>query len=157
MSLVPQVVDAVKVPVIAAGGIADARGIVAAFALGAAAVQIGTAYLFCPEARVAAAHRQALRSARDDETVLTNVFTGRPARGILNRIVREVGPMSELAPAFPLAGGALAPLRSASEPFGSGDFMSLWSGQSAHLGRELPAGEMTRRLAAEALAKFGGT
>lgn len=156
MALVPQVVDAVKVPVIAAGGIADARGIVAAFALGASAVQIGTAYLFCPEARIAAPHRQALKAARDDETVLTNVFTGRPARGILNRVVREVGPMSELAPAFPLAGGALAPLRSASEPSGSGDFMPLWSGQSARLGRELSAGELTRRLAAEALAKFGG-
>lgn len=156
MALVPQVADAVKVPVIAAGGIADARGIVAAFALGAAAVQIGTTYLFCPEARIATPHRQALREARDDETVLTNVFTGRPARGILNRIVREVGPISALAPAFPLAGGALAPLRSASEPSGSGDFMSLWSGQSARLGRELPAGELTRCLAAEALAKLGG-
>ena len=156
MALVPQIVDAVKVPIIAAGGIADARGIVAAFALGAAAVQIGTAYLFCPEAKLAGAHREALRVARDNDTVLTNVFTGRPARGIINRVVREVGPMSDLAPAFPLAGGALAPLRAKSEPAGSGDFMALWSGQAARLGRELPAGELTRQLAAGALARFPG-
>jgi nitronate monooxygenase len=152
MALVPQVVDAVRVPVIAAGGIADARGIVAAFALGAAAVQIGTAYLFSPEATIAAPHRAALHAATADGTALTNLFTGRPARGLLNRVMREVGPISPLAPAFPLAGGALAPLRAASEPAGSGDFMSLWSGQAAALGRDLPAGELTRRLADEALA-----
>ncbi|PWK75456.1 nitronate monooxygenase [Aminobacter sp. AP02] len=156
-ALVPQVVDAVKVPVIAAGGIADARGVVAAFVLGASAVQIGTAYLFCPEAKVAAPHKEVLRTAKDDHTALTNVFTGRPARGIVNRIMREVGPMSDLAPAFPLAGGALAPLRAKSEPLGSGDFMSLWSGQAARLGREMPAAELTRALADEAqllLARF---
>jgi nitronate monooxygenase len=151
-ALVPQVVDAVRVPVIAAGGIADARGIVAALALGAAAVQIGTAYLFCPEARIAAPHRAALHAAKSDGTALTNIFTGRPARGIVNRVMREVGPMSPLAPAFPTSGGALAPLRARSEPAGSGDFMSLWSGQAAGLGRDLPAGELTRRLADEALA-----
>jgi nitronate monooxygenase len=155
-ALVPQVVDAVRVPVIAAGGIADARGIAAAMALGAAAVQIGTAYLFCPEARVAAPHRAALRAARDDGTALTNVFTGRPARSIVNRVVREVGPVSPLAPEFPLAAAALAPLRAATEPAGSGDFMSLWSGQSAALCREEPAGALTRRLAAEALELIGG-
>lgn len=150
-ALVPQVVDAVRVPVIAAGGIADARGIIAAFALGAAAVQIGTAYLFCPEARIAAPHRAALATARDDATAITNIFTGRPARGITNRVMRELGPMSPLAPDFPLAGGALAPLRAASEPTGSGDFMSLWAGQAAALGHEEPAGALTRRLATEAL------
>lgn len=155
-ALVPQVVDAVKVPVIAAGGIGDARGIVAAFALGASAVQIGTAYLFCPEAKVAAPHKAALRGAKDDHTALTNVFTGRPARGIVNRVMREIGPLSDIAPQFPLAGGALAPLRAASEPKGSGDFMSLWSGQAARLGREMPAGELTRRLAAEAQALLAG-
>ncbi len=154
MALVPQVVDAVRVPVIAAGGIGDARGIVAAFALGAAAAQIGTAYLFCPEAKVPAVHRRALKAAKDNATALTNVFTGRPARGIVNRIVREVGPMSDEAPAFPLAGGALAPLRAATEPAGSGDFMSLWSGQAAPLGRDLPAGELTRRLAVETLERL---
>jgi len=154
MALVPQVVDAVKVPVIAAGGIADARGIVAAFALGASAVQMGTAYLLCPEAKVGSAHRHALRNAKDNQTVLTNVFTGRPARGIVNRMVREVGPMSDLAPEFPLAAGAVAPLRSKSETLGSDQFVALWSGQAAPLARELPAGELTKRLAAEALTKL---
>lgn len=154
MALVPQVADAVKVPVIAAGGIGDARGIVAAFALGAAAAQIGTAYLFCPEAKVAAPHRAALGGEGADVTALTNLFTGRPARGIVNRVMREMGPMSDAAPAFPLAGGALIPLRARSEPAGSGDFMALWSGQAARLGRVMPAGELTRRLAAEALERF---
>jgi nitronate monooxygenase len=154
MSLVPQMVDAVKVPVIAAGGIADARGIVAALALGASAVQLGTAYLFCPEATIKPVHRQALRDATDDQTALTNVFSGRPARGIVNRIIREVGPISELAPAFPLASGAITPLRLKSEAAGSADFAQMWSGQSAHLGREMPAGELTKRLAAQTLAKL---
>ena len=154
-ALVPQVVDAVKVPVIAAGGIADARGIVAALALGASAVQIGTAYLFCPEAKVTALHRQALRNARDDGTALTNLFSGRPARGLINRVMREVGPLSAEAPAFPLAGGALAPLKAAAEAKGSADFTSLWSGQAAALGREMPAGELTKLLAQEALARLG--
>lgn len=155
MALVPQVVDAVKVPVIAAGGIGDARGILAAFALGAAAVQIGTAYLFCPEARVTPMHREALRAAKDNGTALTNVFTGRPARGILNRVMRELGPLTPEAPAFPLAGGALAPVKAQAEAQGSGDFGSLWSGQAARLGREMPAGELTRVLAAETLARLG--
>jgi nitronate monooxygenase len=156
MALVPQVVDAVEVPVIAAGGIGDARGIVAAFALGAAAVQLGTAYLLCPEATVSAAYRAALRATGADGTALTNVFTGRPARGVVNRLVREVGPMSPLAPEFPLAGGAVAPLRAKAEAAGSIDFSPLWSGQAARLGRALPAGELTKRLAAEALAKLAG-
>jgi nitronate monooxygenase len=149
-SLVPQVVDAVRVPVIAAGGIGDARGIAAAFMLGASAVQIGTAYLSCPESTIADPHRRALLAADERETALTNVFTGRPARGMLNRIVREVGPMSPLAPAFPLAGGALAPLRAATEPSGSGEFMSLWAGQSAAFNRPVPAAQLTRELAEEA-------
>ena len=93
-ALVPQVVDAVRIPVIAAGGIGDHRGLVAALALGASAVQIGTAYLFCPEAKVSAAHRHALDNAPASDTALTNLFTGRPARGINNRIMRELGPMS---------------------------------------------------------------
>jgi nitronate monooxygenase len=151
MALVPQVVDAVKVPVIAAGGIGDARGIVAALALGASAVQIGTAYLFCPEAKVSTLHRDALKRAKDNDTVLTNVFTGRPARGIINRIVREVGPMSELAPQFPLASGAVTPIRTKAEAAGSGDFSPLWSGQAAALGRDVPAGELTRQLGADAI------
>jgi nitronate monooxygenase len=151
-ALVPQVVDAVAVPVIAAGGIADARGIAAAFALGAAAVQIGTGYLFCPEARIAPPYRAALAAAREHHaTAITNVFSGRPARSMVNRMVREVGPLSDLAPQFPLAGGALAPLRARAEQNGSGDFTSLWSGQAAPLGRAMPAGELTRTLAHEAL------
>src|SRR5580704_5119630 len=96
MALVPQVVDAVRVPVIAAGGIADARGIVAAFALGASAVQIGTAYLHCPEAKISPLYRQALKGTRENETAITNVFTGRPARAIVNRFMREVGPMCDV-------------------------------------------------------------
>ena len=152
IALVPQIVDAVKVPVIAAGGIGDARGIVAAFALGASAVQLGTAYLFCPEAKISPFHRAALRLAKDNETALTNVFTGRPARAIVNRLVRELGPICHDAPSFPLAGGPVVPLRTKSEAIGSGDFTPLWSGQAARLGRELPAGDLTRTLAAEALA-----
>ena len=150
-SLVPQVVDAVRVPVIAAGGIADGRGTAAAFMLGASAVQIGTAYLFCPESTIADPHRRALAAAAVHETALTNVFTGRPARGILNRVMREVGPISAAAPAFPLAGGALAPLRAATEPSGSGEFMSIWSGQSAPLCQAITADELTRQLAEQAL------
>ena len=149
-ALVPQIVDAVKVPVIAAGGIADARGIAAAFALGAAGVQIGTAYLRCPEAKISAAHRAALAAARADSTVLTNVMSGRPARAVVNRVIREVGPISDLAPDFPLAAGALAPLRAKAEAAGTGDFTPMWSGQAAALGRDLPAGELTKTLAAEA-------
>ena len=155
-ALLPQVVDAVRVPVIAAGGIADGRGIAAAFALGAAAVQIGTAYLFADEAKVPAVHRAALKEAGDDATALTNVFTGRPARGIVNRVMREIGPISAMAPAFPLAGGAIAPLRAKTEAEGLGDFVNLWSGQAAALAKAMPAGEMTRALAAEALERLAG-
>ncbi|MNN63961.1 Nitronate monooxygenase [compost metagenome] len=155
LALVPQIVDAVRVPVIAAGGIGDARGIVAAFALGAGAVQLGTAYLFCPEAKISPSYRQALATARESDTALTNLFTGRPARGINTRIMHELGPMNADAPAFPLAGGALMPLRAISEPVGNTDFSNLWSGQAARLGVEMPAGELTKKLAAEALLKLG--
>jgi nitronate monooxygenase len=153
-ALVPQIVDAVDVPVIAAGGVTDARGIAAAFALGAAGVQIGTAYLWCPEAKISAPHRAALSSARDDGTALTNLMTGRPARGFINRVMREVGPVSDAPPEFPLAAGALAPLRAKAEARGSGDFSPMWAGQAAALGRALPAGELTRKLAAEALERM---
>lgn len=154
-ALVPQVADAVNVPVIAAGGIGDHRGLLAALALGASAVQIGTAYLFCPEAKVSPAHRQALDSAPASDTALTNLFTGRPARGINNRIMRELGPMSDLAPRFPLAGGALMPLRAITDPQGNSDFSNLWSGQALRLGRHMPAGELTREIAEKALAMIG--
>lgn len=142
MALVPQVVDAVKVPVIAAGGIGDGRGIAAALALGAAGAQIGTAFLLTPEARTTALHRKALAEARDDSTTLTNIFTGRPARGIVNRYIREVGPMSPDAPAFPLAAGLSAPLRTATEARGSTEFMPLWSGQAPTLARAVPSGAL---------------
>ena len=155
-ALLPQVVDAVRVPVIAAGGIADGRGIAAAFALGAAGVQLGTAYLRCPEATIAAPHRAALAAASDESTVITNVITGRPARGLVNRVIRELGPLAPDAPAFPTAAGPLAPLRAAAERAGSGDFSPLWAGQAAALGRALPAAELTRALAADALARMGG-
>ena len=152
-ALVPQIADAVGIPVIAAGGVTDARGIAAAFMLGAAGAQIGTAYLLCPESKISAPHRAALNSARDDGTALTNLMTGRPARGLYNRLMRDFGPIAE-APAFPLAAGALAPLRAKAEAAGSGDFSPLWSGQAAALGVEMPAGELTRKLAAEAQEKL---
>ncbi|WP_175649991.1 NAD(P)H-dependent flavin oxidoreductase [Pseudomonas sp. Marseille-P9899] len=155
LALVPQIADAVRLPVIAAGGIGDARGIAAAFTLGASAVQLGTAYLFCPEAKISPAHRRALHTAQESDTALTNLFTGRPARGISTRIMRELGPISALAPAFPLAGGALAPIRAISEPQGNSDFSNLWSGQALRLGVELPAEQLTRKLADEALALIG--
>jgi len=156
ISLLPQVRDAVRLPVVAAGGISDGRGIAAAFALGADAVQIGTAYLRTPQATISPIHRAALASARDDATRLTNVFTGRPARGLINRFVSEVGPMARDAPQFPLAAGAAAPLRTAGEKRGSGDFSPLWAGESAALAREESAEAMTRRLWADGQAVAAG-
>ena len=148
-ALLPQIVRAVNVPVIAAGGIADAKGVAAAIALGAAGVQVGTAYMLCPEATTSVVHRAALKSDAVRHTALTNLFSGRPARGIMNRIMRELGPISAAAPAFPLATGAIAPLRAAAEHQGSGDFSPLWSGQNASGCREVPAGELTRDLASD--------
>jgi nitronate monooxygenase len=147
-ALLPQIVQAVKVPVVAAGGIADARGVAAVLALGASAAQVGSAYLLCPEVTTSAVHRAALKSEAARHTALTNVFTGRAARGIVNRIVREQGPMSVAAPAFPLAGSALAPIRAKAEAQGSGDFSPLWCGQNPTGCREIPAAELTRELAA---------
>ena len=146
-ALVPQVVRAVRVPVIAAGGIADANAVAAARALGAAGVQVGTAYLLCPEATTSAVHRTALKDKHMAHTAVTNIFTGRPARGIVNRFMRELGPLNERAPAFPGAAGPLAPLRAAAEKQGSGDFSPLWSGQNATGCREIPAARLTRELA----------
>jgi nitronate monooxygenase len=146
IALVPQVVDAVAVPVIAAGGIADRRGVVAAFALGAAAVQVGTAYLLSTEAKIHPVYRKALNSP-DRPTAITNLFTGRPARGIVNRLMSELGPLSDMAPAFPTAGGALGPLRSAAEADGRGDFSPLWAGQSFPLATSMSAAVLTRNLA----------
>ena len=148
MALLPQVLRAVRIPVIAAGGIADANGVKAALALGAAGVQIGTSYLLCPEATITALHRAALISERAEHTALTNLITGRPARGIFNRLMKELGPLSDAPPAFPLATSALMPLKIAAEKLGRDDFSTLWSGQNTTGCRNLPAAELTRALAA---------
>ncbi len=147
-ALLPQVVRALRVPVIAAGGIADAQGVRAALALGASAAQIGTSYLLCPEVTTSPLHRAALKSNAARTTALTNLFTGRPARGIVNRFLRELGPINKVAPGFPLATAAVAPLRAKAEAQGSGDFSPLWSGQNATGCREIPAAQLTRELAA---------
>lgn len=148
-ALVPQIVQAVSVPVIAAGGIADAKGVAAAMALGAAGVQIGTAYLLCPEATTSAVHRAALTSDAARHTAITSLFTGRPARSIVNRIMKDLGPVSTALPAFPLAATTIAPLRAKAESQGSGDFSPLWSGQNPSGCKEVPAGELTRAFAAD--------
>jgi nitronate monooxygenase len=148
-ALLPQIVRAVKLPVIAAGGIAEAKGVAAAMALGAAGVQIGTAYLLCPEATTSAVHRAALKSEAARHTALTNLFTGRPARGIVNRIMKELGPISTATPAFPLATAAITPLRAKAESRSSADFSPLWCGQNASGCNEVPAAELTRALAAD--------
>ena len=147
-ALLPQVREAVALPLIAAGGIADARGVAAALALGAEAVQVGTALLCCPETTISAIHRRALQSEAGRHTALTNLYSGRPARGIVTRLMRELGPISEVAPAFPLASAAVAPLRAAAEASGSGDFSPLWAGQNASRCREVPAAEVIAELAA---------
>ena len=152
--LVPQVVDMVKVPVIAAGGIADGRGIAAALALGASGVQMGTAYLLCSEATISALHRAAIKSAKDKLSAISNVLTGLPARVLVNRIVREVGPLAADVPSFPLGAVALGPLRTKAESQGSDDFTGLYAGEAAALSRELPAGELTLKLAAETLHRL---
>ncbi|EGF30603.1 Enoyl-(acyl-carrier-protein) reductase [Oxalobacteraceae bacterium IMCC9480] len=146
-ALLPQVVHAVSLPVIAAGGIADAAGVAAALALGAAGVQVGTAYLLCPEATTSAIHRAALQDESAHHTALTNLFSGRPARGIVNRVMRELGPIGTVVPGFPLATAAIAPLRAHAEKIGSGDFSPLWAGQNVAGCREVSARELTLGLA----------
>lgn len=145
--LLPRIVRAVRVPVIAAGGIADRGGVVAALALGASGVQVGTAFLLCPEAATSAVHRAALSDAATRDTALTNLYSGRPARGLVNRGMRELGPINPLAPEFPLAAGAMAPLRAHCERQGKGDFSPLWSGQNRGGCRNIPAAVLTRQLA----------
>ena len=152
-ALLPQVADAVSVPVIAAGGIADGRGIAAAFTLGASAVQLGTAYLHSPETPISDAHRAALRGGA---TLFTNLMTGGLARGLHGRLVDELGAVRAEAPPYPLASAALAPIRAAAERQGEYGFGPMWAGQAAALGSSLPAAELTRRLAAEALAIITG-
>ena len=148
MALVPQMVAAVGVPVIAAGGIADATGVAAAMKLGVAGVQIGTAYLLCPESTTGHLHRTALKSESAHHTAVTNVFTGRPARAIVNRLIRELGAIKDDAPAFPLAVSAVAPLRSKAESIGNSDFSPMWAGQNVSGCKEIPAAELTRSLVA---------
>lgn len=148
-ALLPQIKAAVKVPVIAAGGIADAAGVQAALALGADGVQVGTAYLLCPEANTSAVHRAALQSPGASQTVLTNLFSGRPARGIVNRMIRELGPFNPSAPSFPLATAASAPLRAQAEHLGSSDFSPLWAGQNVTGCRSIPAAELTLALVSD--------
>jgi nitronate monooxygenase len=145
-ALVPQIVSAVKLPVIASGGIADARSVAAALALGAVGVQLGTAYLLCPEAGTTSVHRAALTSSDAEHTALTNLFSGRPARAIVNRLMHELGPLSAAPPAFPLAAAAIAPLRTRAEQLNSGDFSPLWAGQNTSGCRTSPAAELTRSL-----------
>lgn len=145
-ALLPQMMRAVKTPVIAAGGIATMAGVAAAKELGAAGAQAGTAYLLCPEATTSSVHRAVLKSDRARHTALTNLFSGRPARGVVNRLMTELGALSELPPAFPLATSAVAPLRKAAEAQGSGDFTPLWAGQNAGECQELGAAEVTRQL-----------
>jgi nitronate monooxygenase len=151
LALVPQVRRAVRVPVVAAGGIADPAGVAAAMALGADGVQVGSAYLCCPEAQTSPAHRAALCSPAARHTALTNVFTGRPARGIVNRAMRELATglvgIAAHAPAFPLATSAIAPLRAHAEAAGRTDFTPLWAGQNATACQDLPAAELTAWLA----------
>jgi nitronate monooxygenase len=147
MALTGQIVRAVTLPVIAAGGIADAQGVAAAFALGAAAVQVGTAYMLCDEATTSAVHRAALQSDAAQHTALTNLFTGRPARGIVNRVMRDLGCINTLAPQFPLATAAIAPLRAAAEAKGLGDFSPLWAGQNASACQVVSAAQITQALA----------
>jgi nitronate monooxygenase len=146
-ALLPQIVHAVRVPVVAAGGIADARGVAAAFALGAAGVQVGTAYLLCPETTTSDLHRRAIERGDRAVTAITNLFTGRPARAIVNRVMRELGPLSALAPEFPLATGAILPLRAVAERRGSDDFSPLWAGQNITGCRAVPASVVTHELA----------
>jgi len=146
-ALLPQIVKAVNVPVIAAGGIASSKGVAAAMALGAGAVQVGTAYLLAPECSTSAIHRKALQSEAARHTALTNLFSGRPARGIVNRVMRELGALSEFPPEFPLATPGIAPLRAKAESMGSGDFSPLWAGQNASECKNASAAMITHELA----------
>jgi nitronate monooxygenase len=148
-ALVPQILQKVSLPVIATGGIADARGVAAALSLGATAVQVGTAYLLCTETKTSPMHRAAIKSENAHQTVVTNLFSGRPARGIVNRAIREIGPLNDSAPEFPLASPTITALRKQAEDSGSGDFSPLWCGQNAYGCKEISAAELTRELAAD--------
>ena len=147
LALVPQIARRVALPVVAAGGIGDPDGVTAVLALGAVAAQVGTAYLLCPEAKTSPIHRESLRSENAQHSAITNLFSGGHARGIVNRVMREIGPISQLAPPYPLAAAAMTTLRRRAEAAGSGDFSPLWSGQNNSGCREIPAADLTRWLA----------
>jgi nitronate monooxygenase len=149
LPLLTAILEVVRVPVIAAGGISTADGVAAALRQGASAVQLGTAFLLCPEATTSAVHRAALQGEGARDTALTNLFSGRPARGIVNRLMRELGPMSTLPPAFPSAANAIAPLRAAAEQAGRGDFSPLWAGQDTSGCRAIPAAQLVKELASK--------
>jgi nitronate monooxygenase len=148
LALVPQIVDAVDIPVIAAGGIADGRGIAAAFMLGACGVQMGTAFLSCPEASVDQVHLEAIRNAKDDDTRLTKAFSGRPARARLNNYSESIAAQRLPLPDFPTMYTLSDPLRKASDD--ALDYRFLLYGQAATLNREMPAADLVRTLVAEA-------
>jgi nitronate monooxygenase len=154
VALVPQMVDAVRAPVVASGGIMDGRGIAAALALGASAVQMGTAFLTCEEAGIPEAYKQAILTAREHETRLTRAFSGRPARGIVNRFMTEVerADAGEAILPFPLQNALTRPLRSAAARLGRAEFLSLWAGQGVRLARRQSAADLVARLATETAA-----
>lgn len=144
--LVAALSAALAVPVIAAGGIASRADVESMLAAGASAVQVGTAYLLCPEAKTTPVHRSALQQG-DRDTAITNLFSGRPARGIVNRLMRDLGALSGLPPAFPWASQALAPLRARAESLGRDDFTPLWSGTRPGTFVDRDAATVTRQLA----------
>lgn len=154
MALVPRIVDAVKVPVIAAGGISDGRGVAAALMLGAAGVQIGTAFLATPEAVISEAHKTALLSASGDDTMYSEAFSGRTARTVVNAYAREMATVTDW-PDFPLMNAATGPIRTASAKAGKPDAIALWSGQAVGLMREETTSDVVRRLVAETEVVLG--
>lgn len=147
LDLVEAIAKDIELPLIAAGGIADAGDVRNALAAGAVAVQVGSAYLLCPEANTSALHRSAIKASKAGDTALTNLYSGRPARGIMTRLMRELGPMSSGAPEFPLASRAVTALRVAAEARGDSSFSPLWAGERAYTCRELGAAELTLELA----------
>jgi nitronate monooxygenase len=150
VALVPAIADAVQVPIVASGGIMDGRGIAAALALGAAGVQLGTAFLTCDEAGIPETYKRAILGAREDGTRLTRAFSGRPARGIVNRFMTEVeGAGDDAILPFPLQNALTRPLRAAAARLGRAEFLSLWAGQGVRLARRQPAAELIARLGAE--------
>ena len=152
MALVPQMVDAVRVPVIAAGGIMDGRGIAASLMLGASGAQLGTAFLTCAESEAAPVWKAALRGARDDQTRVSRVYSGKPARGLINEFILKLGPVEDEIPAYPIQNALTRPIRQAAAKANRPEFMSLWAGQAAGMSRGLPAAELVAALVKETIA-----